>query len=121
MNNRVEIYSKDWCPFCDRAKTLLQAKGVAYTEIDVTDDATREQEMRRRSGRRSVPQIFIGENHVGGFDDLKALDQAGELDPIIGVDSKEKRDRHFPRVRGRFTASQDVCAVPRKQNKMTRR
>ena len=96
MNNHVEIYSKDWCPFCDRAKTLLEAKGVAYTEIDVTDDATREQEMRRRSGRRSVPQIFIGENHVGGFDDLNALDQAGELDPIIGGGRKGNRDRHFP-------------------------
>ncbi|MEM1091784.1 MAG: glutaredoxin 3 [Pseudomonadota bacterium] len=78
--NRVEIYTKSWCPYCARAKADLQRRGVAYEEIDVTDDEVREAEMVKRAGRTSVPQIFIGGRHLGGSDDLQAADRSGELD-----------------------------------------
>ncbi|MEM7704279.1 MAG: glutaredoxin 3 [Pseudomonadota bacterium] len=78
--NRVEIYTKSWCPYCARAKADLQRRGVAYEEIDVTDDEVREAEMVKRAGRTSVPQIFIGGRHLGGSDDLRAADRSGELD-----------------------------------------
>ncbi|MCC7257650.1 MAG: glutaredoxin 3 [Gammaproteobacteria bacterium] len=81
----VLMYTKDYCPYCAAAKSLLGRKGVAFREIDVThDDALREQ-MIERSNRRTVPQIFIGDQHVGGFDDLAALDQQGRLDPLLGI------------------------------------
>ncbi len=79
----VEIYTKSWCPYCHQAKALLSGKGVTYQEIDVTADGERELEMIERSSRRSVPQIFIDGSHVGGFDDLAALQAAGELDQLI--------------------------------------
>ena len=73
-----------FCPFCFRAKNLLDGKGVTYEEIDVTMDRNRRAEMIERSnGRHSVPQIFIGGHHVGGCDDLFALDAAGKLDPLL--------------------------------------
>ncbi|MEM6935348.1 MAG: glutaredoxin 3 [Pseudomonadota bacterium] len=78
--NRVEIYTKSWCPYCARAKADLQRKRVAYEEIDLTDDEVREAEMVKRAGRTSVPQIFIGGRHLGGSDDLRAADRSGELD-----------------------------------------
>ena len=77
---QVTIYTKDYCGFCARAKALLRAKGVAFHEIDVTHDPVREAEMIARSGRTTVPQIFIGGAHLGGSDDLAALDAVGELD-----------------------------------------
>jgi len=80
----ILIYTKDDCSFCHWAKALLDAKGASYDEIDVTHDPGRRAEMIARSGRRTVPQIFIGDRHVGGFDDLAALDAAGGLDPLIG-------------------------------------
>ncbi|MEJ8567749.1 glutaredoxin 3 [Elongatibacter sediminis] len=80
---RLEIYFKSWCPYCNRALNLLDSKGVAYDAIDVTHDMGRELEMRRRSGRTSVPQIFAGDRHLGGFDDIAQLDRHGELDPIL--------------------------------------
>ena len=83
MNN-VTIYTKDYCGFCAAAKSLLRDKGVAFTEIDVTYDDARELEMIERSGRRTVPQTFIDGRHVGGFDDLAALDASGELDRLLG-------------------------------------
>jgi thioredoxin reductase (NADPH) len=82
----VTIYTKDYCGFCAQAKALLQAKGVTFTEIDVTEDIAREAQMIDRSGRRTVPQIFIDGAHVGGFDDLAALDAKGELDPLLDID-----------------------------------
>ncbi len=85
----AEIYFKDWCPYSQRALRLLDDKGVNYTAIDVTDDVQREREMRERSGRTSVPQIFIGDRHVGGFDDLYALDKAGELDALFEAGATE--------------------------------
>lgn len=80
----VEIYSSMFCPFCVRAKRLLTAKGVNFREIDVDMTAGARQEMMSRSqGRRTVPQIFIGGDHVGGCDDLLALERAGRLDPML--------------------------------------
>lgn len=80
----VEIYTTPICPYCAMAKHLLQKKGVAYTEIDVSrDPGLRATMTRRANGRRTVPQIFIGETHVGGCDDLHDLDHAGKLDPLL--------------------------------------
>lgn len=80
---KVEIYATSWCPYCARARQLLAAKGVAIQEIDVEVDPKAREEMVARSGRRTVPQIFINQAHVGGCDDLLALDEAGELDPLL--------------------------------------
>jgi len=79
----IVIYTKSWCPYCHSAKELLRRKGWTFTEIDVTTDTDGQLEMSRRAGgRTSVPQIFIGDTHVGGCDDLYALDRAGELDTL---------------------------------------
>jgi glutaredoxin 3 len=83
--SRIEIYTTPFCPYCVAAKKLLKDKGAAFSEIDVSgDDALRQSMMERAGGRRTVPQIFIGETHVGGCDDLHALDKAGGLDPLLG-------------------------------------
>ncbi len=80
----TEIYIKTWCPWSRLALGLINSKGVEFKVIDLTyDTGSLEQEMRTRSGRRSVPQIFIDGRHVGGFDDLAALDQSGELDKLL--------------------------------------
>lgn len=79
----IHIYIKGYCAYCHRAKELLNIKGVPFTEYDVTDNPELEVEMRRRSGRTTVPQIFIGERHIGGCDDLFALDEKGKLDPLL--------------------------------------
>lgn len=80
----VEIYTTPYCPYCVAAKRLLQAKGVTYAETDVSrDPALRQAMMRRAGGRHTVPQIFIGGQHVGGCDDLHALDHQGRLDPLL--------------------------------------
>ena len=81
----IVMYSTGWCPYCDRARGLLERKGVAFSEIKVDEDpAQREVMLKRSGGRRTVPQIFIGDRLVGGFDDLYALDKAGELDKLLG-------------------------------------
>ncbi|MGQ0698563.1 MAG: glutaredoxin 3 [Panacagrimonas sp.] len=79
----VRVYSTLWCPYCVMAKRLLEGKGVRFEEIRVDEDQARREEMMRISGRRTVPQIFVGETHVGGFDDLSAMDRAGKLDPLL--------------------------------------
>ena len=79
----VTIYIKTYCPFCYQAKALLDRKGVKYEEIDVTHDPVRETEMQTRSGRDTVPQIFIGLHHVGGCDDLHDAESSGELDRLL--------------------------------------
>ena len=80
----VTIYTTSWCPYCRSAKALLTKKGVSFTEIDVETGSGLRQEMTAKAGgRTSVPQIFIGERHVGGSDDLHALDARGELDPLL--------------------------------------
>ena len=81
---KVEIYTQPWCPFCVRAKALLDRKGVAYTEIEAPHGTPeRAESIRRAGGRTSVPQIFIDGRHIGGSDDLAALDRAGRLDPLL--------------------------------------
>jgi glutaredoxin 3 len=80
----VTIYTKGWCPYCSAAKDLLTQKGVAFQEIEISGNANeREAMIRRAGGRSTVPQIFIGERHVGGCDDLYALDRRGELDKLL--------------------------------------
>jgi glutaredoxin 3 len=78
----VTIYVTEWCPYCRRAKGLLTQKGLEFNEINVDDAPKFREEMIERSKRRTVPQIFIGEKHVGGCDDLFALEQSGELDRL---------------------------------------
>ncbi|HEX4299235.1 MAG TPA: glutaredoxin 3 [Gammaproteobacteria bacterium] len=79
----VLIYSTRVCPYCVRAKALLDSKQVAYTEVMVDHDPGKLTEMMQKSGRRTVPQIFVGDRHVGGFDDLYMLDRSGGLDPLL--------------------------------------
>jgi glutaredoxin 3 len=86
--NSVEIYMTPYCPYCGWAKKLLDRKGVAYTEIDVSgNSALRAAMIKRAHGRATVPQIFIGATHVGGCDDLYALEQDGKLDPLLRQES----------------------------------
>ena len=83
---KIEIYTQYGCPYCVRAKALLTAKGVAFTEIDVTMDAALRRQMEaRKPGARTVPQIFVGDVALGGSDDIHALDAAGKLDAILGL------------------------------------
>lgn len=83
---KVEIYTTPTCGYCQAAKRLLGHKGVVYSEIDVSRDPNlRSAMVTRAGGRRTVPQIFIGETHVGGCDDLYALDAAGKLDPLLAA------------------------------------
>jgi glutaredoxin 3 len=79
----VVIYSSAWCPFCTRAKQLLSRKGVAFEEVSVDGQPALRAEMTRKAGRTSVPQIWIGATHVGGCDDLYALERAGRLDALL--------------------------------------
>ena len=82
----VLIYTKSYCPYCDAARDLLRKKGVTFHEIDVTGEPDRQDAMSlKANGRRTVPQIFIGTTHVGGCDDLYALEAAGKLDPLLAA------------------------------------
>ncbi len=90
--NQIEIYTTRYCPYCIAAKKLLSRKGVEFTEIDVTGDVKgRSRMVARANGRMTVPQIFIGAVHVGGCDDLYALDRAGKLDCLLGADVRQDR------------------------------
>ncbi len=80
---RITIYTTPICPYCARAKALLKNKGAAFEEVDVFMDSDLRTEMEEKSGRRTVPQIFIGDIHVGGCDDLYALEAKGGLDPLL--------------------------------------
>ena len=81
----IVLYSTAWCPYCLRARALLERKGLPFREIKVDEDpAEREAMLARSGGRRTVPQIFVGDHHVGGFDELYALDRAGRLDELTG-------------------------------------
>ncbi len=82
---QVEMYTTMWCPYCARARALLEKKGVAFTEIDIEEQPRRRDEMIRRAGRTSVPQIFIDGEPIGGSDDMAALDRAGKLDTKLGL------------------------------------
>jgi glutaredoxin 3 len=80
---KVIIYSKTYCPYCDRAKNLLDSKGVSYEERNIENKPDEMKALMEKTGMRTVPQIFIDDNLVGGFDDLNALDKAGKLDPLL--------------------------------------
>jgi glutaredoxin 3 len=83
---KVEMYTTMWCGYCARARGLLQRKGVDFEDIDVEADTSKRTEMvQRAGGRATVPQIFIDGAHVGGSDELAALDRAGKLDPLLGI------------------------------------
>lgn len=80
----VTIYTTSWCGYCERARRLFTSKGVSFRDVDVEASPQNRAEMQQRSGRTSVPQIFIGDQHVGGSDDLIALERAGKLDALLG-------------------------------------
>jgi len=83
---KVEIYTKAFCPYCSRAKALLETKGVAFDEYDISTGGPKRQEMIQRSnGGSTVPQIFIDDRHIGGCDDMFALDRQGKLDPLLAA------------------------------------
>lgn len=81
----VTIYTKPFCPYCTRAVSLLRQKGVDFQEVEAGMDPALRQEMRQRSGRTTYPQIFIGEQHIGGCDDMMALERDGKLDVLLGL------------------------------------
>jgi glutaredoxin 3 len=82
----IEIYTQPWCPFCERAKHILATKGMEFREIEAPNGSAARREARERSGgRTSVPQIFVGGTHIGGCDDLVALDRGGKLNPLLGL------------------------------------
>jgi glutaredoxin 3 len=89
--SKVVIYTTNYCPYCFGAKALLRSKGVQFEDIDVTEDLARRTEMERLSRRRTVPQIFIDGEPLGGFDDIRRLDSAGELDRILGLSEEKKQ------------------------------
>jgi len=82
---QVEMYATAWCPYCARARALLEKKGVAFDEIDIDEQPARRGEMIRRAGRTSVPQIFIDGEHIGGSDEMAALERAGKLNAKLGI------------------------------------
>ena len=85
----ILMYSTEWCGYCQRARNLLERKGVMVREIKIDEDARERDEMLQKTGgRRTVPQIFIGERHVGGYDELAALDRSGELDKLLGREAR---------------------------------
>jgi len=84
MNN-IEIYTKSYCPFCKRAKALLDSKGVTYREMEISSDRALQELMRERSGRTTVPQVFINDRHIGGSDDLMDANGSGLLDELLGL------------------------------------
>lgn len=80
---KVTIYSADWCPYCVRAKRLLESKGVAFEEINVDREPGKREELARQTGHKTIPMIFIDGKFIGGYSDLSALDEKGELDPLL--------------------------------------
>lgn len=80
---KIEIYTTPWCPYCHAAKALLNEKGVTFEEVDAANPDVRSAMVQRAHGRRTVPQIFIGETHVGGYDDMADLERRGRLDPLL--------------------------------------
>jgi glutaredoxin 3 len=80
---KIEMYTTQWCGYCARARALLEKKGAPYEEMDVMEDESKRTEMRARSNRTSVPQIFINGQHIGGSDELSALEQQGKLDALL--------------------------------------
>lgn len=92
---KIEIYTKDYCPYCHRAKELLSLKDADFIEYDISDNPEKGSQMRQRAQRHTVPQIFIDDQHIGGCDDLFALDTAGQLDPLL-LSSLNRFDQTSP-------------------------
>jgi thioredoxin reductase (NADPH) len=88
---KIVMYTKSWCPYCDRAKSLLTQKGQRWEEIDIEEQPEKRKEMIARARRTTVPQIFVDDAHVGGFDELAALERAGKLDALLGAEKKAER------------------------------
>ena len=84
-SERVVVYTTTYCPYCDRAKALLKHKGIAFREVDVSDNAGKRKWLVDTTGRRTVPQIFIDDQDIGGSDDLRALERSGELDRLLAA------------------------------------
>ena len=87
-DNEIVMYTKATCPYCQAAQRLLSSKGVKWTEFSLLSEPHKRAEMIERSGRQTVPQIFIGDTHIGGFDDLDALEQEGELNRLLETGSE---------------------------------
>lgn len=85
MNEKITVYTTKRCPYCDAVKTLLQRKGYAYKEVDVSDPDLRAMLVKKSQGRKTVPQVFIGDLHVGGFDELQSFDKRGDLDELMST------------------------------------
>lgn len=81
--SKIIVYTTPFCPYCTAAKRMLKKKGAAFTEINVSDGHKRDEMIKKANGKHTVPQIFIGERHIGGFDDLAELDALDELDPLL--------------------------------------
>lgn len=81
-SSAVTIYTTEWCPYCDRVKSLLDNKGVSYTEVDVDSEAERLW-LTEKTGQKTVPQVFVGERHIGGWDDISSLERAGKLIDVL--------------------------------------
>ena len=86
---KVTVYSKDYCPYCDRAKALLKSKGVAFEAIELQDHPGEFEKLKARTGLMTVPQIFVGEKLIGGYSDMAELDREGELDKLLGISSEK--------------------------------
>ena len=80
---KIQVYTTQWCPYCHAVKALLDRKGVTYEEVDARDPDTRSAMIQRAHGRRTVPQVFVGDQHLGGYTEVAALDRGGKLDPIL--------------------------------------
>jgi glutaredoxin 3 len=89
---KIVLYTTAICPYCMRAKSLLKRKGVEFEEFRIEGDRERMREMIQRSRRNTVPQIFVGDYHVGGYDDLAELDMMGQLDPLLGLEPQDEPD-----------------------------
>jgi glutaredoxin 3 len=89
---KVEIYGTLWCPYCNAARSLFERKGVVYEEHDASDPDVRMEMIQRAHGRRTVPQIFVADEHLGGYDDIAALDRRGKLDPILKPQSEPEAE-----------------------------
>lgn len=81
---KVQVYTTSWCPYCHAVKAIFDAKGVTYEEVDAQAPEVRQAMIQRAHGRRTVPQVFVGDRHVGGYDELAALERDGKLDPLLG-------------------------------------